>query len=376
MSRRTWVRVGRDALFLVFVVGFACGAMFDWRSSLTLLPTIVYGAIGMLVSTRKSSNPIGWLFLGVGAVSGLIAAMNAAMVLAERSGQPDVWYGIAAAWAANFLWLDDLTMTLTLTLLLFPHGLLTRRWRPVLWLTIGAAVAASVLAALTPTVSVGAHTYPNPMHPEAWGAVANATWIALLTVISVCGLLALISTILRFRRATGVERVQMRWFAFSAVILLVTLFIPGLNDNDMVFAVASSLVPLSCGIAILRYHLYDIDRIISRTTSYAIVTGLVLGTYAAIVGTSTRLLHNESPLVVAAATLAAAAIARPALRRVRNVVDRRFNRSRYDALLTVDAFGERLRHEVDPAVVSGDLVQVVNAALQPDSVALWQKAAS
>ena len=376
MSRRMWMRAGQLALLLAFVVGLALGCILDWRSAVTLLPAIVYGAIGLLVSTRMPSNPIGWLFLAVAAMSGLSGLTLSAMALAERSGQPDVWYGIAAAWANNFLWLDILTMALPLTLLLFPHGPLTPRWRPVLWLTIGAALAATALAALTPTVTVGTHEYPNPLHPAEWGAVAQGTWVALLTVISLCSLLALVSTILRFRRARGVERVQMRWFAFSGVVLVVTLFIPGLNNSDMVFSLVWSLVPLSCGIAILRYHLYDIDRIISRTTSYAIVTGLVLATYAAIVGTSTRLLHNESPFVVAAATLAAAALARPALRRVRSVVDRRFNRSRYDALLTVDAFGERLRHEVDPAVVSGDLVQVVNAALQPDSVALWQKAAS
>jgi hypothetical protein len=371
MNARIGVRLGQATLAVVCIVGLTFGFLLSWESSATLLPTVVYAAIGFLVTARKPSNPIGWLFLSVGATSGLIAAANAAIVLAERSGQPDVWYGILAGWAANFLWIDDLTLAVILTLLLFPHGLLTPRWRPVLWLTVGSAGAATVVAALAPTVSVGTHTFPNPLHPGEWEAVVNGLWTVLLAVLSVCGLLALLSTILRFRRAAGVERVQMRWFAFAGILLLVTLFVPGLNGNDIVFAVTLSLVPISCGIAIMRYHLYDIDRIISRTTSYAIVTGLVLATYATIVGTASRLLQTDSPLLVAAGTLAAAAVARPALLRVQTLVDRRFNRSRYDAVRTMEAFGARLRNEVDPYQVREDLVTVVNATLQPEHLTVW-----
>ena len=133
------------------------------------------------------------------------------------------------------------------------------------------------------------------------------------------------------------------------------------------------LIPAAFGIAILRYHLYDIDRIISRTTSYALVTGLLLATYATVVATATRLLDTEQPVVVAAATLTVAALARPVLRRVQSVVDRRFNRSRYDAVRTVDAFGARIRNQVDPHHVREDLVAVVNATLQPDTVTLWTR---
>jgi hypothetical protein len=173
----------------------------------------------------------------------------------------------------------------------------------------------------------------------------------------------------------------MRWFAFSSGVFVAWMLLDGFVVHtgpplgDALFALALALIPLSCGLAILRYHLYDIDRIISRTTSYAIVTGLLLGVYVAIVGTASGLLHTESPLIVAAATLAAAALARPVLRRVQVAVDRRFNRSRYDAMRTVDAFGARLRDQVDPHRVSEDLESAVHAALQPEHVGLWTRPA-
>jgi hypothetical protein len=376
MSARVWVRVGQTVLVLVFAAGMTVGFIADWRSALTLLFSFAYAAIGLLLTTRQPTNPIGWLFLAVGATSGLIAGTGAAMLFAVNSGQPGAGYAMASAWAANFLWVDDLTMALILTLLLFPHGLLSRRWRPVLWLTIGAATALTVLAAFTPTLTVGGnkvdvpeHNYPNPLHRGAWGFVANDTWVALLTVLALCGVLALISTVLRFRRTSGVERLQMRWFTFSGVILIVSSF----SNNDYVFAVAASLVPVSCGVAILRYHLYDLDRIISRTTSYAIVTGLLVATFAVIVAVSSSLLGSKNQLGVAVATLVAAALARPALRRVQNVVDRRFDRARYDGQRTVNDFAGQLSHEVDVAAVRGALLRTVHSSLAPQQVDLWMR---
>jgi hypothetical protein len=137
------------------------------------------------------------------------------------------------------------------------------------------------------------------------------------------------------------------------------------------FAIGASLIPIACGIAILRYHLYDIGRIISRTTSYAIVTAAVLVVYAAVIASFTRLVPDSSDLAVAAATLVAAALARPLLRRVQAAVDRRFNRTRYDAQHTVDTFGSQLRSEIDADTVSGELVWAVRRALEPREVTLW-----
>ena len=279
MTARSWINIARGALFVVFAVGVTFGAIVGRSLTLSLLGSLVFAGVGLVVTGRKPQNAIGWLFLGVGAGSGLIAATQATMIVASRDGHPTAWFSTTAGVMANFMWLVLLTLGIVLPLQLFPESVLSKRWRPLLWVSIGSAAIGVLLSAFAPTITVDDREYPNPLHPNPWGPVRSATWVVALTVLSVCGLLALASTILRFRRSTGVERVQMRWFAFSGAILVVTLFIPGLNSSDLAFSVAFGLVPLSCGIAILRYHLYDIDRIISRTTTYAIVTGLLLATY-------------------------------------------------------------------------------------------------
>ena len=371
MKARGWVNLARGALFTVFAAGVIFGAVVSWHETLSLLPALIFASVGFVVTGRKPENAIGWLFLGVGAGFGLTAASNSATVLAAQAGHPTAWYAVTSGIAYNFLWLILLTLGIILPLQLFPDGVLSARWRPLLWISVGASAIGVLVAALATTITVGGVNYPNPIHPARWASVGNGVWVAALATLSVCGVLALVSTILRFRRSTGVERVQMRWFAFAGAVLVVTMSIPGLNSSDLAFGITFSLVPLSCGVAILRYHLYDIDQIISRTTSYAIVTGLLLATYAAIVATANQFLHTDSALVVAGATLAAAALARPVLRRVQDIVDRRFNRSRYDTVHTVDEFGSRLRNQVDPDQVSAELVSTVDATFEPRLVGVW-----
>jgi hypothetical protein len=347
----------------------------DLTGVATLLPTAFYAAVGVVVTRRQPLNPIGWVFLGVGAVGGLIGAANAAMSLALRRGELDAWYSVVGSIASNFLWALVLSLGFVLTLLLYPHGLPSRRWRPVLWLTIASTAGIVLLGPLFPTLTIGsadsAPTIPNPLHSTPLGPTGTIAWGACLGLLTLCGLLALASCVLRFRRARGVERAQMRWLAFAGVILLIFLFLPFLNGSDLLFAVVFSLFPLACGIAILRYHLYDIDRIISRTTSYAIVTGLLLAVYGTIVISASRLLHTHSSVIIAIGTLTAAALARPALRRVQVMVDRRFDRARYDGQRTVDAFGGHLQRTIDADVVQAELVRTVRESLQPATTALW-----
>jgi hypothetical protein len=368
--------LGRWTLVAICLAGLVSGLpTINLTSALALLPAVIYSAVGVVISRRQPGNPIGWVFLGVGAVAGLIGAANAAMSLGLSNGRPDAWYSLLGAWASNFLWAVLLSLGFVLTLLLYPHGLRSRRWRPVLWLTMATTITIVILGALFPTLSVGSADqppeFPNPLHGTPWGPLAKIAWGVSLGLLSLCVLLALASSILRFLRSTGVERAQMRWLAFAGVVMVVFLFIPALNSSDLAFALVFSLFPVACGVAILRYRLYDIDRIISRTTSYAIVTGLVLAVYAVIVTSASRFLHSNSPLVVAGATLAAAALARPALRRVQVVVDRRFDRARYDGARTVDAFGEHLQRTVDTDVVQAELLRTVSASLQPVAAALW-----
>jgi hypothetical protein len=199
---------------------------------------------------------------------------------------------------------------------------------------------------------------------------------ASLLVSLLIGLTALVALILRVRRADEVLRLQLRWVTAALVLLLVSFFapswLPGMSSSFNPYAVAAlTALFASLGIAITRYHLYDIDRVISRTVSYALVTGLLIAVYAGIVITASRLLDVHSSAVVAVATLAAAALARPILRRVQTAVDRRFNRARYDAALVVDGYGEQLRSQAHPEHVIEGLIAAVDQAIEPSSVSVW-----
>ncbi len=305
---------------------------------------------------------------------------------------------IGLAWSADISlpfdggWVVPVGLMGTHLLLRYPDGRLpSSRWRWFArWCTL-------MIIVLTVTVTTGSRVTsqgaPNP---------AFVPWTQGLTFLLIAFPLSLLvsvgSVIVRYRRSSMLARTQIRWLAAAASVIVVvfctaqvvTFTYDAWNNIDsansrffedrypvwlltlqMAVLLSFLLIPAAFGIAILRYRLYDIDRIISRTTSYAIVTGLLLATYATVVATATRVLATEQPLAVAGATLIVAALARPVLRRVQSVVDRRFNRSRYDAVQTVDAFGARIRNQVDPDHVRKDLVAVVNTTLQPDRVALW-----
>ena len=376
-------RVLRLTLVTVFVSGLVLGVTIGGaldRSAFILIPLGVYVCVGNVIAARQPINPIGWLFLMVGALTGLSGYADAGMTPALAHGTPDVWYGVAGAWIYSWFWYPLITIATIFTVLLFPDGLPSPRWRPLLWVSIASTAVVTVVAALNPHLDMGNQSVvkvDNPLNPgfgEALGVVVLT--LPAFTLLA-CGIAAVVSAVVRTRNAHGVERAQMRWLAFSAVVFLAWVVLSALflsGDpvwSEIVLAVALGLIPLSCGLAILRYHLYDIDRIISRTTSYALVSGLLIGTFAAIVALGSSVLGPSNQLGVAVATLAAAALARPALRRVQRIVDRRFDRARYDGQQTVDEFGARLRHEVDTETVSEDLLSVVGSTLHPEQVSLW-----
>ena len=410
MTRARMILAARCLLVSVFVVGTVVGVLFGsspGRQQLFVISIGAYAAVGWLVTRTRPANAIGWLFLIVAALTGVRAASDGAMQHALAIQQAEVWYGSWGAWVAVWVWFPLFVSATLFTLLLFPDGLPSRRWRPVLWVSLAASVLLTVGSSLQAQLAVGgqqdpthdscpsgttlvygscAHWVSNPLGlSDAVGSVASG---ALFTVPAItlagCLVLAVVSVVRRFRASRGATRLQMRWFAFGAVLLLGWLVVnviavpAGLDLvsdagplGAVVWPLALAALPTTAGIAILRYRLYEIDRIISRTTSYAIVTGTLLATYALVVTAATRLLPSPGKLPVAAATLTAAVIARPLYQRVQHAVDRRFNRARYDAERTVDDFGTRLRHEVDTTVVSDDLVQVVHTTLQPEGVQLW-----
>jgi hypothetical protein len=217
----------------------------------------------------------------------------------------------------------------------------------------------------------------HPAGSAAWWGVLQAVFFPLL---GVCWLASVAAQVFSYRRSSGERRLQLKWLVGGAAIAVVGGVLGvwlSSNPSGILRAVggigiaAVLALPVSMGVAILRYRLYDIDRIISRTLAYAVVTGLLIGAYAGLVLLATRVLSVHSQVAVAASTLAAAALFNPLRRRVQRAVDRRFNRARYDADRTVAAFSARLKDAVDLDAVRDDLASVVHQALEPAHVSVW-----
>jgi hypothetical protein len=334
-------------------------------------------AVGALVASRRPAHPVGWLLLGVAlAVSfNVLVEPYVKYGLVVRPGSlPGARYLVPFVYSSLFVGLACAGFVLLLT----PTGSLpSPRWR--WWARV--AVAAPVLA--VPGLAVQA----DPLAPDYLGnplavpALAPALLVAALAgiVVVAAGLLVGAgSLVLRFRRARGVERLQLRWLAlagaWASALLLVALVAGALAMDAVVLAslaLCLALLPLATGAAILRYRLYDLDRIVSRTVAYGLLTLLLGGGYALVALGLGQLLGRDSTLVVAAATLAGAAVFQPARRRIQQLVDRRFNRRRHDAGQTIAAFSARLRDEVDLDTLTGELLAVVDQTMQPTRASLW-----
>jgi len=336
-----------------------------------------FGGVGWLLARRVPGNAIGWLFQAGGVFWAAFGAATFWGQLALDGTVPLDRFAAFCLVLPSAGWPLPVVFSIQLPLLLLPDGRpLSRRWRPVVWLTVASAVAALVgfftysapIEDLDPSVRL-----MNPFGVPALGQLplqVALTGAALLGLILVAGG---VGVLLRFRRSRRVERQQLRWVAFGGLITVFSVqsvgFLPEVIQkftNLGLFA-----IPVCVGIAILRYRLYDLGRIVSRTLSYAIVTAVLLGLYVAGVTSAARLAPGSSSLAVAASTLAVAALFQPLRRRVQSGVNRRFNRARYDADRTVDAFTRRLRDEVDLDAVRADLLQVVHGTMQPASVGLW-----
>jgi len=348
---------------------------------------LVFAVVGWLLTERRPDNGIGWIFLGAWAIEGLFNISGAATDHALATNDFTSWWAWLGAWLPSWMFGMFLLLATTLPLLLFPEGFAGPRWRWVAVAGIAGALVSVVCGMISPVLGIDRTPKPtiwidNPLSPSFLaGSGMSDGWLLRnlgLGLVALTAVVAAVGVVRRAHRATGVERLQFRWVAFAAVIMAVLLlltFLPQFADTGglgkVTWAVAIATLPVAMGVAILRFHLYDIDRIISRTTSYALVTGLLLATYLVVIGVVTSVVGEKSSLAVAAATLTAAALARPALRRVQGAVDRRFNRARYDAVHTVDEFGHKLRSEVEPEQIERDLVAAVDATIQPSTVSLW-----
>ena len=266
-------------------------------------------------------------------------------------------------------------------LLLFPTGRLrSRRWRPAPWF-VGAVFTLDAVAQAARACRVRADPYTAP--GDGWYPGSHtAVLIAAPAALMVGG----VAVAVRFARSSGEERLQLKWFAMAAVLVVAAIIplgiAPQIGLSPAAAGVAVSVLKVVFGltlvglyaaiaVAILKFRLYDIDRVISRTLAYAIVTGVLAGVYAGLVLLATGVFSVHTPVAVAAATLAAAALFSPLRRRVQRRVDQRFNRARYDAGQTVAAFAARLKDAVDLDAVCQDLAGVVQTTLEPAHVSVW-----
>jgi hypothetical protein len=354
---------------------------FQVTGILDVVAAVSAATVGAVLASRRPAHPVGWLLLGLGlslAAAGVVYAYVRYGLVARPGALPAAGYLAGLSNGMILIWLSCVGFVLLLT----PTGSLpSPRWR--WWARVAAAAPAVwVLASVVD---------PAPMRPE-YPAIGNplavpglprvlldaATGAAALVVLA--GLIVGAGSLVgRFRRARGVERQQLRWLALAAALASVALLVAlaalvmeeGFGVFNVALGVCLALLPLATGAAVLRYRLYDLDRIISRTLAYGLLTVTLGLGYAGVVLGLGQLLGRGSSLVVAGATLAVAAAFQPARRRIQRLVDQRFNRRRYDAAQTIAAFSTRLRDEIDLDTLTGELLAVVHQTMQPTQASLW-----
>jgi MFS family permease len=341
---------------------------------------LTFAGVGLLIARRQPGNPIGWMMVTFTLVYVLGGAANYYAVLYYGLGHRGLPLA-ALALLLGSVQVPSFAMV-PVVILLFPDGRVRgRRWRWAVRAYAGlvafvlagtVAVAAVALAghtvrmSPTGTLTSSSHLAQWLTDPPAWlsGPVVGAIVIIGLSFVG--------HQMLSWRRAGGDRRQQLKWLACGGAVAAVSLILA--VSHGVWFLAGLAALPVGIGVAILRYRLYDIDRIISRTLAYALVTGVLVGVYAGLVLLATKVLSVHSTVAVAAATLAAAALFNPLRRRVQNIVDRRFNRARYNADRIIAGFASRLQGTVDLDAVRVDLASSVKQTLEPAHISVWIRA--
>jgi hypothetical protein len=343
---------------------------------------LAFSTVGALVASRRPENPIGWLFCCGAFVWGLgelgLEYGVYTLVTAPSALPAGVWVAWFGAWARG---MGGFFMVLFL-LLLFPTGKLpTRRWRVVVWVAMGYVALFTLVSWLSPVSQdfrLSSVRNPLGIDLEIMNFLGGVLYLTLPLLLLACG----VAVIVRFRRSRGDERQQIKWFAY-AVVVMVFLFTLGhslgltqvVGVAPLVFAVPLTGLPVSAGIAILKYRLYDIDLLINRTLVYGSLTVMLIALYfggiVVLQGVFVTLTSDKSTLAVVASTLAIAALFNPLRRRLQALVDRRFYRRKYDAAKTLASFNTRLREETDLDTLSHDVLGVVRETMQPAHASLW-----
>ncbi len=349
---------------------------------------IVCGTVGVVVGMRRPENLNGWLFATIGLLFATEAVLNEYVIAGALVVPGGLPWTVALSWPLTWLWVPSLGAALILLPLLFPTGqLLSAAWRPAVALGVLATIAFSLAMAFQPGPNQQATYLDNPLgfsglDPDTYTRILIAA-AGLPFIASIAA--ALTSLVRRFRHAPPDARQQIKWFALAAMVAGVafTLYaaVSGVRGSstsakvlEVGVVVALMMLPMAAGLAILRYRLYDIDRIVSRTISYGIVTALLVATFVIVnLGLQAVLsgvLGNDSG-AVAATTLIVATLFTPVRRRVQRAVDGRFDRARYDAERTTITFAEHVREEVDLATLVGELDATVAQVMAPASVGVW-----
>jgi hypothetical protein len=402
MSRRSaaWLAWSVWALCMAFAVLAVLVALYTpplrqggpgW-GVLLAVAFLGYPTVGALVASRRPANPVGWILCGVGILLGSqgFAVAYAGYALSARPG----WVpgGKIAHWVSGWFDYPMLFLAAALLILLFPDGRLPdRSFRAVPWVAVGGSVLATLRFA---TKGEGPFYFYTPIgNPvfevgSALGVTVDGLGRLGLAALFVICVVSVIAVFVRLGSAQGEERQQIKWFAYAATVLLSGVFLspaagatlaamggPWVVGIAIPIVLGLLAVPVALGVGILRYRLYDIDRIINRTLVYGVLTVVLVTVYiggiVVLQRTFVALTGQQSTLAVVASTLAIAALFNPLRRRIQGFIDRRFYRRRYDVRKTLEAFSAKLRDETDLDALSDDLVGVVRETMQPAHVSLW-----
>jgi uncharacterized membrane protein YhdT len=348
--------------------------------------TVFFSTVGALVASRRPENPVGWLLCLYGLVI-TISHFSVQYAIYALLAQPNsLPAGEALVWIVSWI-LPIIIGLFVFYILLFPNGRLpSRRWRPVAWLTVAFILVGVISSAFSPGALLGVlGPIENPLGIEGF---SNVYYKAVLYIMStVLQVAVALSVFMRLRRAVGVERQQIKWFAYAAAAYLsastLAYGIPGVIDTPLWFErvgfalniVFIPAIPIAIGIAILRYRLYDIDILINRTLVYGSLTAMLVILYFGGIVVLQRmfvlLTGEQSTLAVVASTLLIAALFTPLRQRIQSFIDRRFYRRKYDARKTLEVFSTKLKNETDLQALNNDLVGVVRETMQPAHVSLW-----
>ena len=390
MSRRTaavvaWSLCGLTLVLIVCTIVLAVPNRYQFSELYFILTEISAALVGGLIASRQPQNPVGWFIIGHALCFTLGEFGRQYAIYGVLTNPGSLPFARAVASLAYWAWYPGLVLMIGFLPLYFPDGrLVSPRWRPVAALTVFVAVVLTAIAAIRPG---GDETrgVPNPLgvaslnHLEVLSSIFGVVFPALWASVS---LLAVGSLVVRFWRSRGVERQQMKWFVYAAVLfILLTVLkqivgarIPSIVD-EVTFVITLQAMWVAIGFAVLNYRLYDVDLVVNRTLVYSILTTTLAVVYfggvAALQLVTRRIPGDQSQLIVVVSTLAIAALFNPLRRRTQGLIDRRFYRRKYDAARTLEAFSDRLRHDRDLGQLKAELLSVVTETMEPTHASLW-----